>query len=101
MIALPSLMEAFLLEPAAIVALFLGARRDVLSSTIPDEIGVVVAAAGLLLRFNSGDLPAALLGVAVMFALLFLLWSLGVLGGGDAKLMTACSLLVAPSRIPA
>ncbi len=100
MTALPSLPVAAVAELAALVALLAGARRDVLTRTIPNWVPGVVAVAGLLLRCLSGDLAPALAAALLIFAGLWALWRFGMLGGGDVKLISACALLVAPGRTP-
>lgn len=100
MTALPSLPVAAMVEPAAFLALLAGARRDVLTRTIPNWVSGFVAVAGLLLRSLAGDLVLALAAALLSVSGLWVLWRCGMLGGGDVKLISACALLVAPGRLP-
>jgi prepilin peptidase CpaA len=74
--------------------------NDVAVRTIPDPISISVAAIGVALRLMDATLIPALATAAAVFALCALCWRCGWLGGGDAKLLAACALLVRPVLVP-
>ncbi len=86
------------------VILFLGiglfaaaACGDVRTRRIPNELALGVGALGLLRMIMAGDPGAALytLGAAaVVFAAASLLFSRGLVGGGDVKFLAAAALLI-------
>ncbi|WP_438432871.1 A24 family peptidase [Gorillibacterium sp. sgz500922] len=68
------------------------AYTDLRGSRIPNGVTLSGAGAGILLQGISGGLHGAgssLLGLAVGFVPLFLLYLIGALGGGDVKLFAA------------
>lgn len=71
------------------------AAADLRHRRIPNASCAGIAASWVLFALF-GDGPAttswALLGAAGVFAVSFLLWDRGVLGGGDVKLLTALAL---------
>jgi prepilin peptidase CpaA len=73
------------------------AYSDLRTRRIPNALTAAIATLGLVRLLLADDLPAAmhtLTASASVFAVTFLLFWRGVLGGGDAKLMTAMVLLV-------
>lgn len=82
-------------------ALLAAALHDIAARTIPNRLCLAIAVAGLLARALAGDLPGAIAAMALVFALAVVAWRLGALGGGDAKLLAACALVVPPSQVPA
>lgn len=85
----------------ATVALLCGASlNDVAVRTIPDSISLGIVAIGVALRLIDGALLPGLVAAAAVFALGALCWRCGWLGGGDAKLLAACALLVRPVQVP-
>jgi prepilin peptidase CpaA len=80
------------------VALFVAAAYgDVKRLRIPNTLVAAVAALGLFRLIALGDLNVALYTVGasvIVFIAVFLLFWRGLVGGGDAKLMTATALLV-------
>jgi prepilin peptidase CpaA len=83
---------------AMLALLVMAAWRDIATRTIPDTISLLLIAIGALARILDG--PAALAlsaGTALLlFALLLVLYSRGLLGGGDVKLMTAIAVGLSP-----
>jgi prepilin peptidase CpaA len=81
-----------------LVLLVMAAWRDIATRTIPNTIGLLLAAAGAFARILEG--PAAFAFSAgsalLLFALLLILYSRGLLGGGDVKLMTAIAVGLSP-----
>jgi prepilin peptidase CpaA len=78
--------------------LVVAAWRDIATRTIPDKIGLLLGAAGAIARTIDG--PVALACSAgsalLLFALLLILYSRKLIGGGDVKLMTAIAVGLSP-----
>jgi prepilin peptidase CpaA len=75
-----------------------GAWRDIATRTIPDTISLLLIAIGALARILDGPAALALSAGAalLLFALLLIVYSRGLLGGGDVKLMTAIAVGLSP-----
>jgi prepilin peptidase CpaA len=76
---------------------------DVAVRRIPNALLAPFAVGGILSHaFASGARSAieATLGGAAVFALLFLPWVKGKLGGGDLKLLTATAIWLGARRVP-
>ena len=90
------------LIPVIAAGLFLiAAYGDIRTRRIPNTLALAVAVLGLLRLVLAGDPAAALLSIAIaaaVFAIGFLLFWRGWLGGGDVKLMAAAMLLVGARR---
>ncbi len=93
----PSSLIAALIASALVAA----ALHDIAARTIPNRLCLAVSLAGLLDRALAGELAAGLTAMLLVFALLVVVWRLGALGGGDAKLLAACALVVPPGNVPA
>lgn len=76
------------------------ALHDLAVRTVPNWLPLAVLALGFCLRLSGHSLLAGLLAAAVAFAVLFVLWILGGMGGGDVKLWAATVLLIPPQLIP-
>lgn len=86
---------------AALFAVFpfclaMAALTDLFTMTIPNRIPLILIATFAVLAPVAG-LPLAQIGLhvaagLVMFAVCLALFAAGVMGGGDAKLLTACAL---------
>ena len=86
---------------AAIIAIFpfclaMAAFNDLFSMTIPNRIPVILLAAFVAAAGASG-MPLADAGMhvaagALVFAVCLALFAANVMGGGDAKLLTACAV---------
>jgi prepilin peptidase CpaA len=87
-----------MLVTAMLALLLAAAWRDVITRTIPDTISVLLLAAGGFGQFHNGVLAIAASAVTalLLFALLFVLFTRGLLGGGDVKLLTALAVGLAP-----
>jgi prepilin peptidase CpaA len=94
-----ALLHALLLLTAATSLLF-AAAHDVAVRTVPNRVSLLVAAAGLGLNALDGQLVPALFGGGLVFAGCWFCWRHGWIGGGDVKLLSACTLLVPPASVP-
>ena len=95
----PARLHAMLLFAAAAALLF-AAAHDVAVRTVPNRVSLVVAVAGLGLNALDGQLVPALFGGGMVFAGCWYCWRRGWIGGGDVKLLSACTLLVPPASVP-
>jgi prepilin peptidase CpaA len=87
---------------SAIMASLLGSvAMDIKERIIPNGYVLVIAVAGTALRFGTEGPSAwiSVLAAAAVFLVLIVLSNLGVMGGGDAKLIAAVTLLAAPNRV--
>lgn len=78
------------------LCLAFAALSDLFTMTIPNRVPAILLGAFLVVALMSG-LDAWQIGLhvaaaAVVFAVCFLLFALNVMGGGDAKLLTACAV---------
>lgn len=84
---------AFLIFP---LCLSVAAFSDLFTMTIPNRISVILIAAFLLVApFLGLSVPMIgmhFAGAAIVFAACFALFAANVMGGGDAKLLTAAAL---------
>lgn len=78
------------------ICLALAALTDFFEMTIPNRIPVILIAAFLLIAPFSGinlmQLGWHMMAAGIVFAVCFALFALNVMGGGDAKLLTAASM---------
>jgi len=84
-----------LLGASALTLLGIGAWLDVRFRVIPNIVPaglVAVFACYAAVALSLGDLPGHLAAAVALFLPAFLLWSRGLVGGGDVKLMTATAL---------
>lgn len=79
-----------------LTGLALAAITDLLTMTIPNRIPAVLLASFLILAPFSGlagpDIGMSLIAGLVVFAACFGLFAINVMGGGDAKLLTAAAV---------
>lgn len=95
----PARLHALLLFAAATSLLF-AVAHDVAVRTVPNRVSLIVAVSGLGVNTLGGQLIPALFGSAVVFAGCWYCWRHGWIGGGDVKLLSACTLLVPPGSVP-
>lgn len=87
----------------AIALLAVAAYGDVRRRRIPNKLTIAIALLGVLRILTAGAPMAALYtfaAAAIVLVLGILLFARGVLGGGDAKLLTAAVLLVGYREVP-
>lgn len=86
---------------AALVLIFplclaIAAFSDLLTMTIPDAVSILLGAAfvaiALFSGLSAGDMAWHFLASAIIFSVCLGLFAFNIMGGGDAKLLTASSL---------
>ncbi|MEZ2130241.1 MULTISPECIES: prepilin peptidase [unclassified Sinorhizobium] len=84
---------AFVIFP---LCLAIAAFSDLLTMTIPNRASLILAASFLLLApvlgLSLSAIGMHLLGAAIVFSICFALFAANVMGGGDAKLLSAAAL---------
>jgi prepilin peptidase CpaA len=91
-----NMLQAFILV-IGIVLFAVAAYGDIRTLRIPNKLVIAVAVLGFLRLIVIGDLSIAIhtvVATATVFIVAFLLFWRNVVGGGDAKLITAAALLV-------
>ncbi|ONG50703.1 hypothetical protein BKE38_17480 [Pseudoroseomonas deserti] len=84
----------------AVLLLALVALHDLALRTIPDSASLGLLGIGLALRLGDGQAGQALALAALLAPPALLLWRLGWIGGGDAKLLPAIAPLAPPEALP-
>jgi prepilin peptidase CpaA len=90
---------ALLAIPAAGLLAY-AALHDLAVRTVPNWLPALLLAIGVLARLLEHDLLSGLVAAGVAFAVLFVIWAAGAMGGGDVKLWAAAVLLVPPGWQP-
>jgi prepilin peptidase CpaA len=90
-----------LLSLVCVALLLFAAVHDVIARTIPDLVPLGILAVALVLNLLSGSLLLPLAVAAVVAAVCLLLYWLGLMGGGDVKLLIAIAFLLPPAEVPA
>lgn len=85
------------LECAALALLVFAALHDLAVRTVPNYASALLVVFGVTIRGGDHNLLPALVVALVMFILLFAVWALGLMGGGDVKLWAASVLLIPPT----
>ncbi len=87
--------------PAAFILLGIGAKTDLKDRIIPNELVIAIASIGVAhtLLTRPGLIWLSLLAAVVVFFGLGVLSHYKIIGGGDTKLITAVTFLVAPDRV--
>jgi prepilin peptidase CpaA len=91
---------SFLLLAAALLALFVATLRDLKARIIPDHLVIAVLCAGGALRLTASTVSwlSPIIGILVFLAMSFQA-AHNIVGGGDAKMMTAVTFLFPPERV--
>jgi prepilin peptidase CpaA len=78
-----------ILTAITVLALLWAAIDDTLHRIIPDTTAIATAACGLMVASMHGAAPMALVLSLALFVIGLALFSFGVMGGGDVKLIAA------------
>ena len=98
--AVPHSAFILLLLSAGALLLAFAALHDVGFRTVPNWVSVALLALGLTLRLLQHD-PLWGLGCGlIVFAVTYVCWRLGWMGGADVKLLSAAAVLVGPVMVP-
>ena len=104
-----------LISVAAVIAgvamLAMAALHDVMARTVPNELALAIAVAGLVSQgaavpaaasLQTGLLAAgfAMLAAVLVFVAAAIMWRRGWMGGGDVKLLGASALLMPAALVP-
>ena len=78
------------------LCLAIAALSDLLTMTIPNRVPAILLGAFILVA-PFADLSASMIGLhlaagLIVFAVCFTLFAMNIMGGGDAKLLTACAV---------
>lgn len=73
--------------------------RDIVVRTIPNMLCLCIAGLALPIRISSHELIRSGLVGGGVFAVLTGLWLVRLIGGGDVKFWTSCSLLLPPDLL--
>jgi len=84
----------------AIALLLYAALHDLAARTVPNWLPLCMLALGIVARLMDHTLETGLIIAAATFAVLFAIWVLGYMGGGDVKLWAATALLIPPQLRP-
>jgi prepilin peptidase CpaA len=85
---------------AAMGLLIYAALHDLAVRTVPNWVPAVLLLLGVCLRLADHSLLDAAIVSVASFAVLFIIWLLGAMGGGDVKLWAATALLIPPLLQP-
>lgn len=91
-----SQLASFLIIAILPLGLALAAISDLATMTIPNRISIVLLASFVILAPMAGlgwsDIGLSLAGGLMVFAVCFALFAFNIMGGGDAKLLTATAV---------
>ena len=83
-----------------VMLLAFAALHDIGFRTVPNRVPLMLLLLGAMLRFQQNDFITALLCGLLMFAVTYVLWRFGWIGGADAKLLSASAMFIPPSVLP-
>lgn len=92
-----------LIKGLAILAsclLVYAALHDLAARTVPNWLPLLILFIGCCVRATDHSLLAGLSVAGATFAVLFVVWLLGAMGGGDVKLWAATAVLIPPLLQP-
>jgi prepilin peptidase CpaA len=80
----------------AVGLLLYAALHDIAARTVPNWLPLGVFLLGCAWRITDRSLVSGLIVAGATFAVLFAVWLLGGIGGGDVKLWPAAAMLIPP-----
>ncbi len=93
-------MVDLVLGISALALLVYAALHDFAARTIPNWLPICLLLDGAAWRISDHSLLPAAAVAGFTFAILFVIWVLGAIGGGDVKLWAATALLIPPRLQP-
>lgn len=93
-------MIAHFLVATAVPFLLAAAATDIAVRIVPNSVCAALAMVGAMIGVLGHDLPASLLAMLCVFVPAIAFWRHGFMGGGDAKLLAAVSMLVPAHVVP-
>lgn len=84
----------------ATLLLLAASAGDLAMRMVPNRLCVALGLDGLALQASAHAIPLSVLAMTAVFIPAFACWRLGVMGGGDVKLLGAVTLLVRPAAVP-
>jgi prepilin peptidase CpaA len=85
------------------LAMAFAAAMDLFTMTIPNRVSILLVASFAIVAFVVGPSWAVLkwhlIVAAIMFTVAIMMFAMGWLGGGDAKLLSATSLWIGPELL--
>jgi prepilin peptidase CpaA len=85
-----------LLTLPAIGLLVYAGLHDIAARTIPNWVSVALFGLGVVAQLLTHTFWNGLAATGITFALLYLIWMVGIFGGGDAKIWAAMTMLIPP-----
>jgi prepilin peptidase CpaA len=86
------------------LAMAFAAAMDLFTMTIPNRVSMLLVAGFVIVALVVGSswvvLQSHLITAAIVFTIAVVMFSLGWLGGGDAKLLASASLWIGPNLFP-
>jgi prepilin peptidase CpaA len=79
-----------------VLLLIWAALHDLAARTVPNMLPAALLAIGICVRMIDHSLLPGLIVAASAFSVLFVIWLMGAIGGGDVKLRSASVLLIPP-----
>jgi prepilin peptidase CpaA len=92
------LVVSFLIGTCAVL-LLMASLNDIALRLLPNWTTLGVATIGITLRLMEGNALTGFAAASALFAVSWLCWLRGWMGGGDVKLLAACALLVPPAHV--
>jgi prepilin peptidase CpaA len=89
-----------LADLGAVLMLVLAAMRDVIARRISNSHVCVLLACAFVAAIAEHRVTVSVVAALIVFGLTLAMWLPGLIGGADAKLLTASSLLLAPGALP-
>ena len=93
-------MISFVCALLAVPFLLFAATTDIALRVVPNFVCLTLAVDGLIGRGVGYTLPISLLAMSCVFVPAVVCWRHGLMGGADAKLLAAVSLLVPAGTVP-
>lgn len=87
---------SFVLTGCAVLLLLWAALHDLAARTVPNALPLAILGIGICVRIIAHSVFPGLTIASVTFLVLFAVWTLGAIGGGDVKLWSASVLLIPP-----